>query len=75
MGSRIRDSRNNGKYIISPDDLKEYDPAIYELLSRVYPDHHVPMDVYYAKDIHPKGHAPGNPPGQDRRKTKKRGAS
>ncbi len=53
------------KYIISPDDLKQYDPRIYELLGRVYPDHHVPMDVYHAKDIHPaNGRIPGNPPGK-----------
>ncbi|MFC1553039.1 glycoside hydrolase [candidate division KSB1 bacterium] len=34
--------------VYSPDDLKRYDPKLYELLSRVYPaDHHNPMDVYY----------------------------
>lgn len=49
------------RYIISPDDLKAYDPKLYELLGRVYPDHHIPMDVYYAKDIRPAGRVPGNP--------------
>ena len=43
------------KTIQTPDDLKEYDPKIYEILSRVYPDHHIPMDVYYAKNIRPGG--------------------
>ena len=49
------------RYIISPDDLKAYDPKLYELLGRVYQDHHIPMDVYYAKDIRPAGRVPGNP--------------
>ena len=37
----------------SPDDLQKYDPKLFELLSRVYPDHHIPMDVYYGKNIPP----------------------
>jgi hypothetical protein len=35
----------------TPDDLKAYDPTLYELLGRVFADHHIPMDVYYAKNI------------------------
>lgn len=35
----------------SPDDLKAYDPKLYGILSRVYPDHRIPMDVYHAKDL------------------------
>ncbi len=38
----------------TPEDLEKYDPKLYELLSRVYPDHHIPMDVYYAKNIPPR---------------------
>jgi Xaa-Pro aminopeptidase len=41
------------KRIQSPDDLKQYDPKLYELLGRVYGDHHIPMDVYHAKNIRP----------------------
>jgi len=41
------------RMIQTPDDLKQYDAKIYDLLSRVYPDHHIPMDVYYAKNIKP----------------------
>ena len=37
----------------SPDDLKGYDPKLYELLERVYADHHIPMDVYHAKNLKP----------------------
>jgi hypothetical protein len=37
----------------SPEDLQQYDPKLYELLSRVYQDHHIPMDIYYAKNIRP----------------------
>ncbi len=35
----------------SPDDLKAYDPKLYELLERVYPDHHIPADVYHGKNL------------------------
>jgi hypothetical protein len=39
--------------VMSPDDLKHYDPKLYALLDRVYPDHHIPMDVYHAKHLRP----------------------
>ncbi len=35
----------------TPDDLKAYDPTLYELLSQVYPGHHIPADVYYSRNI------------------------
>ena len=38
----------------SPDDLKEYDPRLFELLGRVYPDHHIPMDVYHGTNLRPR---------------------
>jgi len=37
----------------TPDDLRAYDPALYDVLGRVYADHHIPMDVYYSKNIKP----------------------
>src|SRR5262249_29054406 len=37
----------------TPDDLKAYDHTLYELMGRVYPDHHIPMDVFYARNIKP----------------------
>jgi len=37
----------------TPDDLAAYDPDLYALLGRVYADHRIPMDVYYAKNILP----------------------
>ena len=37
----------------SPDDLRAYDPKLYDLLSRVYADHHIPMDIYHGKNISP----------------------
>ncbi|HXH05276.1 MAG TPA: hypothetical protein VNI83_01670 [Vicinamibacterales bacterium] len=37
----------------SPEDLRAYDPTLFELLSRVYEDHRIPMDVYHAKNIPP----------------------
>jgi hypothetical protein len=38
----------------SPDDLKAYDPRLYELLGRVYADHHIPADIYHAKNLRPR---------------------
>jgi hypothetical protein len=37
----------------TPEDLKQYDPKLYELLGRVYADHRIPMDVYHGKNIRP----------------------
>jgi hypothetical protein len=37
----------------SPDDLKGYDVRLYELLSRVFDTHRIPMDVFHAKRIRP----------------------
>lgn len=35
----------------TPEDLRAYDPKLYELLGHVYADHHIPLDVYYGKNI------------------------
>ena len=35
----------------TPDDLKAYDPALYSIFERVYPGHHIPADIYYARNI------------------------
>ena len=35
----------------SPDDLKNYDPALYHIFQRVYAGHHIPCDVYYSKNL------------------------
>jgi hypothetical protein len=45
--------RDGDRRVQSPDDLKEYDPRLFELLARVYPDHHIPMDVYHGKNLRP----------------------
>lgn len=37
--------------IWSPESLKAYDPALFELLSRVYPDHRIPADVYHGRKL------------------------
>jgi hypothetical protein len=42
----------------SPDDLKNYDPALYKILEQVYLDHHIPADVYYNKNIRPVRKSP-----------------
>ncbi|NTS40992.1 glycoside hydrolase [Flavisolibacter sp. BT320] len=37
----------------SPEDLKNYDPALYKILEQVYWGHHIPADVYYSKNVRP----------------------
>ena len=50
------------KRLRTPDDLKLYDPKLFELLSRVYIGHHMPADIYYGKNIR-RSHGDANPPG------------
>lgn len=46
--------------INSPLDLLRYDPKLYELLGRVYPDHKIVVDVYQGKELKPPAsHKPG----------------
>lgn len=35
----------------SPDELNAYDPALYAILEKVYPGHHIPADIYYGRDL------------------------
>lgn len=35
----------------SPDDLKAYDPTLYNLMNKVYAGHHIPGDVYYGRNL------------------------
>jgi len=51
----------DGEHIInSPQDLMRYDPKLYELLSRVYPDHEIQVDAYRGKRIKaPASHRSG----------------
>ncbi len=37
----------------TPDELQAYDPALYAILDKVYPGHHIPADVYYGKNLKP----------------------
>lgn len=41
----------------SPEDLQRYDVRLYELLSRVYADHRIPMDIYHGRNIAPRSRA------------------
>jgi hypothetical protein len=38
----------------TPEDLKAYDPKLFELLGRVYMGHHIPADIYHGKNIKPR---------------------
>ncbi|HEX7779631.1 MAG TPA: hypothetical protein VF424_10350 [Vicinamibacterales bacterium] len=35
----------------TPDDLKAYDPTLYELLGRVFDTHRIPMDVFHGRQV------------------------
>lgn len=39
--------------IQSPEELKAYDPTLFNLLSRVYWGHQNPADIYYGKNLKP----------------------
>ena len=59
--------------VMTPDDLKGYDPTLYDLLSQVYADHHIPLDVYHAKGLRPGRRRPPaeeSGPGEVARKDK-----
>ncbi len=43
--------KDGDKRVQTPEDLQSYDPRLYDLLGRVYEDHHIPMDVYFGKNI------------------------
>ena len=45
----------------TPDDLKAYDPRVYALLERVFRSSHIPMDVYYGRNLRP-ARRPGTGP-------------
>jgi hypothetical protein len=45
--------KDGDRRVQSPEDLERYDPKLYELLGRVYPDHHITMDVYHGKNLRP----------------------
>ncbi len=46
---------SNGTRLQTPDDLKAYDPTLYELLGQVYLGHRIPADIYHGKNIRPGG--------------------
>jgi hypothetical protein len=46
---------SNGTRLQTPDDLKAYDPKLFELLGQVYLGHHIPADIYHGKNIRPGG--------------------
>jgi len=35
----------------TPDEFKAYDPKLYELISRVFDSHRIPMDVFHGKQV------------------------
>ncbi|HEX7048894.1 MAG TPA: hypothetical protein VF188_01680 [Longimicrobiales bacterium] len=37
----------DGQRVWTPEEFKRYDPKLYSILERVYPDHHIPLDVYH----------------------------
>lgn len=47
------DETFDGHLMRGPTDLEAYDPTLYGIFARVYADHHIPMDVFWAKHIPP----------------------
>ncbi len=43
----------------TPEELERYDPKLFAVLAKVYPDHHIPADVYYGKKLRPIILTPG----------------
>jgi hypothetical protein len=37
----------------TPEEFEAYDPTLFELISRVFNTHHIPMDVFHGKRIRP----------------------
>lgn len=37
----------------TPDEFKAYDPKLYDILSRVFDTHHIPMDIFHGKRVRP----------------------
>jgi hypothetical protein len=44
----------------SPEQFAEYDPTLFELLGRVFRTHHIPADIFHAKQIRPVEGCPGS---------------
>lgn len=44
---------DGGTRVQTPDELKMYDPKLYNILDQVYQGHHIPCDVYYSQNIRP----------------------
>ena len=42
---------NGNIKVDTPDEFKDYDPKLYELIGRVFETHHIPMDVFHGKQV------------------------
>lgn len=45
--------RKTGARVQSPADFKAYDPRLYAIMEKVYAGHHIPADIYHAKNLRP----------------------
>jgi len=45
----------------SPEEFQAYDPALFELLGRVFNTHRIPLDVFHGKQIRPVVCPPATP--------------
>lgn len=39
--------------LLTPEDLRAYDPRLFAIFEKVYPGHHIPADVYHGKNVRP----------------------
>ncbi|HEX7118512.1 MAG TPA: hypothetical protein VF212_06990 [Longimicrobiales bacterium] len=37
----------DGQRVWTPEEFRRYDPKLYGILARVYPDHRIPLDIYH----------------------------
>jgi hypothetical protein len=52
---------NGNVTVDTPDEFKAYDPALYELLGRVFDTHRIPMDVFHAQQVRKVSCPPATP--------------
>ncbi len=45
--------RKTGARVQSPDDFRAYDPRLHAIMEKVYAGHHIPADIYHAKNLRP----------------------
>ncbi len=48
--------QDGDRRVQTPEDLRAYDPRLFEILGQVYAGHHIPADAYHARNLGPGRH-------------------